>query len=124
MVLLTREYICSFGDAETAYTNIVNIAQKEAEIEEFITKQQAAQERNVEPESLLKRKQYDTERYQQHRDKYIQNALNYKRQLKDDIPRMRQKILKELQDGKRTWLATKTMSKYSITQDKATKTYA
>ena len=97
------------------------------DFENFLEKLKRACDRGLQKEEInktLKRKQYDRERYQQHREEFIQNAMRYKKQVKDDIPRMRQKLLKELKDGKKTWLATKTMQKYGITKDNTTKLYA
>ena len=72
----------------------------------------------------LTRKEYDAKRYKLNSEKYIQRTVNYRLQLKEDIPRMKAKILEELRKGKKIWLTKKTMIKYGITHDKTTNIYS
>ena len=72
----------------------------------------------------LKRKEYDAKRYKLNSEKYIQRTVNYRIQLKEDIPRMKAKILEELTTGKKIWLTKKTMLRYGITHDKTTNIYS
>ena len=148
MVILTREEICSFGSAEMAFLNIMKMTQEEADNAEIITKpnnDNTDEEENTKrfdnflekikrvcergeqkekQHTALKRKQYDADRYKEHREESIKRAIEYKKRLKEDIPRMRAIILKGLMEGKRTWLSHKTRDKYNITFDKQTNTYS
>ena len=56
------------------------------------------------PAAELKRKQYDAKRYKLNSELYKQRVVNYRAQLKEDIPRMKAKILEELTTGKKIWL--------------------
>ena len=72
----------------------------------------------------FKRREYDAKRYRENTDIYKQKVVNYRLRLKEDIPKMRAKILKQLESGKKQWLTHKTMLRYNITHDKTTHTYS
>ena len=72
----------------------------------------------------LKRREYDAKRYKLNSEIYKQRTVNYRLRLKEDIPRMKAKILEELRIGKKIWLTKKTMLRYGITHDKTTNIYS
>ena len=62
------------------------------------------------------RQQYDKDRYLQNKEIYIERATLHRQKLREDIPKMKAK-LKELELGKKIWIAKKTRIKYNITED-------
>ena len=63
------------------------------------------------------RQQYDKDRYLQSKEIYIARATLHRQTQREDIPKMKARILKELETGKKTWVANKTMIKYNITEN-------
>ena len=63
------------------------------------------------------RQQYDKDRYLQSKEIYIARATLHRKTLHEDIPKMKARILKELETGKRIWIANKTMIRYNITEN-------
>ena len=68
--------------------------------------------------------EYDSLRYFENRELNIQKSTRNRKAYHENIPRMRTKILKDIDEGKRIWLKVTTMVKYGITYDSTTKTYA
>ena len=63
------------------------------------------------------RQQYDKDRYLQSKEIYIARATLHRKTLHEDIPRMKAKILKEMETGKKVWVAKKTMINYNIAEN-------